>query len=419
MATHMLVAVHGLWGNPSHVQYVAKSIEQRYNEAVMVHLPRVNVGIRTYHGIDVCGERLYQDIVSALERNPQVNKFSILGYSAGGLYSRYAVGRLYQEGYFDDNRITPVNFITFACPHLGVRRSPRSLFNRFYNCMPPYLLWRAGAQFAVADDDTNPLLHTLTMPDSVFMAGLKQFKCLVAYANTQNDRTVPYSTASLSARNPYRKAPSLTRLEGYPNIISVRHLHTNEPPAILSFAEKPSPPLLSSFVSAFIGLLRVLLLLCFLPLVILGLCIANGVARCTYPSITIPSDFRTPQPQQQHTTHSEISENDILPELSPDTAQVEVGTKSEMENMQMEEERDAKEGLSDDTAESVDSLFAVDSKGSILREMYKNLRSLPWKIVDVAVEGGHTHGHIIVRHTVLHAGGKDVVKHCVDCFQLS
>ena len=40
--------------------------------------------------------------------------------------------------------------------------------------------------------------------DSVFVKGLQQFRHLVLYATIEGDNIVPYSTAAILPRNPYK-----------------------------------------------------------------------------------------------------------------------------------------------------------------------------------------------------------------------
>ena len=74
-------------------------------------------------GIEVGAERVTKEIEDALEElgrdGHKITRFSIVGYSLGGLVARYVVGLLYHKGLF--NKMSPVNFTTFASPHLGVR----------------------------------------------------------------------------------------------------------------------------------------------------------------------------------------------------------------------------------------------------------------------------------------------------------
>lgn len=52
----------------------------------------------------------------------KVTRFSITGYSLGGLLARYVIGALYAQKFFD--RVEPVNFNTIATPHLGIPLYP-------------------------------------------------------------------------------------------------------------------------------------------------------------------------------------------------------------------------------------------------------------------------------------------------------
>jgi myosin-crossreactive antigen len=48
-AQHLVVLVHGLWGNPGHLDYVAKSLRDRYGDEELVVLAcRRNLGSLTY-----------------------------------------------------------------------------------------------------------------------------------------------------------------------------------------------------------------------------------------------------------------------------------------------------------------------------------------------------------------------------------
>lgn len=71
-----------------------------------------------------------------------------VGYSAGGLFNRYACGLLWREGFF--LRVRPVCFITIATPHLGCRELPHSsaqrLRNGFMATVSNFYCGRSGQQ---------------------------------------------------------------------------------------------------------------------------------------------------------------------------------------------------------------------------------------------------------------------------------
>ena len=83
-----------------------------------------SAGNLTCDGIDLCGERLaeevYNEVWNRKKNGASYTAISLVAYSLGGLVSRYAIGALYRRGVFDT--VTPLNFITFATPHLGTRK---------------------------------------------------------------------------------------------------------------------------------------------------------------------------------------------------------------------------------------------------------------------------------------------------------
>lgn len=100
-----------LWGNPNHLQVMAKSLRAKYPEDNLhILVAKRNSGNFTYDGIDRGGERVCQEIEEELEKlakaGQEIKRISLVGYSLGGLVARYAIGLLYSKGYFD--KIVPV-----------------------------------------------------------------------------------------------------------------------------------------------------------------------------------------------------------------------------------------------------------------------------------------------------------------------
>lgn len=98
-----------LWGNPDHLKYLTTSIRERYPD-LDVLVPKSNAGSFTYDGAEVGGERVADEVEARLEElrkdGHDIKKFSITGYSFGGLVARYAIGLLYHKGIFQ--KIEPV-----------------------------------------------------------------------------------------------------------------------------------------------------------------------------------------------------------------------------------------------------------------------------------------------------------------------
>lgn len=75
--------------------------------------------MQTFDGIDVCGERLRDEIIALTDQNPSLKYISMLGHSMGGLMLRCAAGQLYDPATGLIARLEPVHFITIATPHMG------------------------------------------------------------------------------------------------------------------------------------------------------------------------------------------------------------------------------------------------------------------------------------------------------------
>jgi hypothetical protein len=161
----------------------------------------------TYDGIDWGGERVAEEIrqkTADLEKEGRkVTRFSVTGYSLGGLVARYAIGVLHQSKFFET--VQPVNFNTLATPHIGIPRFP-SAFSSISAFLGPKLLSRSGEQFFCVDKWSprgRPLVEVLADPDRIFYQALILFPNIRIYANAINDLTVPYVTSGISAEDPF------------------------------------------------------------------------------------------------------------------------------------------------------------------------------------------------------------------------
>lgn len=224
---HLCVLVHGLWGNGSHLNYLSTSLRNRYpDDELAILVCERNSSTFTYDGIEVGAERVTREIEDTInelkEDGIRVDRFSIIGYSLGGLIARYVVGLLDSKGYFD--YIKPVNFTTFASPHIGVRTPLLGRTSVIWNALGARTLSASGRQLFTVDtfrDSGRPLLSILADPESIFIHALQKFENKCLYANIVNDRTVAFHTAGISKTNPYTDLDKLkiNYVEGYEDVI--------------------------------------------------------------------------------------------------------------------------------------------------------------------------------------------------------
>jgi hypothetical protein len=191
------------------MKFLSESLQAHpYPEKVAVLVCKSNSGNFTYDGIDTCAERTAREVKSHLkdlsDQGHHIKKFSIVGYSLGGLIARYVVGVLDHDGFFED--VQPVNFTTFASPHLGARSSLNLWTSHVYNTVAPGIVATSGQQLFLADkfhDTGKPLLVTLADPDSIFVHALAKFEKRTIYSNIINDRMATFYTTSISESDPY------------------------------------------------------------------------------------------------------------------------------------------------------------------------------------------------------------------------
>ncbi|KAL5508637.1 hypothetical protein ACEPAH_6256 [Sanghuangporus vaninii] len=222
---HLIVLVHGLWGNPAHLMELNRHILQRWQTDSSVELLLVSsiTDDLTYDGIDWGGERVAQEVIGKIRYieadGRAVTKFSTIGYSLGGLVCRYLVGIMHQKGYLQDGSLStahcmkPLNFVTIATPHLGMPRYP-GLLHSLFSAIGDSLLSRTGRQLCLSDSrsegDTTrktynkrTLLETMADPDRVFYIALSMFENVTIYANAVNDLSVPYMTGAIESQDPF------------------------------------------------------------------------------------------------------------------------------------------------------------------------------------------------------------------------
>ncbi|KAG1740003.1 putative serine esterase-domain-containing protein [Suillus lakei] len=264
---HLLVLIHGMWGNPSHLGHANKIIREVKGEVedsdikLEVLVAETNKDESTYDGIDWGGERVAEEIrqkTADLEKEGRkVTRFSVTGYSLGGLVRSV----LHQSKFFET--VQPVNFNTLATPHIGIPRFP-STFSSISAFLGPKLLSRSGEQFFCVDKWSprgRPLVEVLADPDRIFYQALVLFPNIRIYANAINDLTVPYVTSGISAEDPFgeyeKNGIKIDFHEEYKHVIksySVRPLSsatTKEPQGWFETIRNMRPPLPPRFQKEF------------------------------------------------------------------------------------------------------------------------------------------------------------------------
>lgn len=205
---------------------MASALRERHGDNLHVLCAKGNSGSFTYDGIELGGERLAHEIEEMLDalstKGHNIKKLSVVGYSLGGLVARYAIGLLHARGWLD--KLEPVNFTTFASPHVGVRTPLKGIRNLIWNGLGARTVSMSGRQLFLIDsfrDTGRPLLSVLADPESIFIQGLRRFHNRCVYANIVNDRSAVFYTTALSTVDPFPDLENINinYVKGYEQVI--------------------------------------------------------------------------------------------------------------------------------------------------------------------------------------------------------
>ncbi|KAJ3086132.1 hypothetical protein HK102_013491 [Quaeritorhiza haematococci] len=373
-----------------------------------------NAKWNTYDGVDVCGDKCTEKVehfVAELEEKKDsekktVTKVSFMGYSLGGLIVRYAIGKLYAHGFFNNREA--VNFITVASPHLGVRRPLVGLTNRIFNTLSAFFTLRSGRQMNLVDSDFNdselPLLLIMADPRYCFYQGLMLFQRRVVYANTRNDFVVRYTTASISATNPYRRHA----------VVPLPHVDAEKYPSLVTHS--PSEPLQKEgWTRQELTLVGVLLALSPVLIPLWLVLLTSGLSSLAiYKTV----NRRMPDVQWFEKVRSKPASE---------------GTSAFVGVNYGDDDEDSKEksGDSESSTVSLNGNINGSAKTDIhftkefLKDhravrlwMVESLNKLSWEKFDVSIRFTNAHAAIIVRNPTRSLGGESVVRHLVEHFVL-
>mmetsp|Transcript_5311 Transcript_5311/g.12909 ORF Transcript_5311/g.12909 Transcript_5311/m.12909 type:complete len:457 (+) Transcript_5311:252-1622(+) len=201
---HLLVLVHGLTGMPNDLGCLQKVIEEEADveeREILIHATDVNIG-KTHDGVEAGGCRVAEDVAQVAAQYPSLERISMIGFSLGGIYTRYAVAKLFDRGTGKIAGLSPAVLMTVASPHLGVRSfgfyrfAPKEL-----HFIAQFVAGRTGMDMMLVDGENGqePLLLRMSKDTSElpFLEALRVFEQRVLYANCQHDLMVPYGTAAL------------------------------------------------------------------------------------------------------------------------------------------------------------------------------------------------------------------------------
>ncbi|KAH1250805.1 hypothetical protein AAZX31_05G147100 [Glycine max] len=255
---HLLVLVHGILGSTGDWTYAEAELKKRLGKNFLIYVSSSNTYTKTFSGIDEAGKRLADEVLQVVKKTKNLKRISFLAHSLGGLFARYAIAVLYSlDTYSRDqpgnlaNSVTgnsqgtslsrggmiaglePINFITLATPHLGVRGKKQLPFllgvpilEKLAAPIAPFFVGQTGSQLFLTDGkpDKPPLLLRMASDsdDGKFLSALGAFTCRIIYANVSYDHMVGWRTSSIRRETELSKPPRKS-LDGYKHVVDVEY----------------------------------------------------------------------------------------------------------------------------------------------------------------------------------------------------
>lgn len=412
MGIHLVVLVHGLWGTVAHFDYVSAQL-LKYGAVVhengdvvsvsddktVVYRTTTNQGYFTYDGIDVCGTRVANEITSEVNflnetSGSVVDRISIMGYSLGGLVSRYAAGVLHRRDFF--KTVKPVTFTTFCTPHVGVVVLSERWTARAFNGIGSISMASTSKQLFLTDrysDTGGQLLLYMSDPKGPFYQALKQFETVSLYANVVNDHRCEYYTAGISSVDPFQGRTRHIRgpfVEGYkPTVLELGDTK-------LMFEENDTEepkraPLLASIGYYSVAMAKVMF--------VIPLWFVAFALNATYQNVV--SSFR----QRAFRKQGWMDEVDMGPSI---TERLEEGADDVVESMYR--------AVTDAETASVEDEPQKLQLDTTQLTIIDRLNTLNWRKYPVHItKHSHAHAAVLIRYkSAGFSEGKVVVKHWIE-----
>jgi hypothetical protein len=267
-------------------------------EEIHILRPKSSSLFKTYDGIEIIGQRMLKEIFDEIKRladeDITITKISIIGYSLGGIVSRYIIGELEKINIFD--HIEPQYFATFATPHVGTWFFKKRF--KVLNILGSNLIGLVGAQLFIKDEEKI----FVKLSEGDYINGLKKFKKRFLFANIRHDRTVNFATSFITDKNPFDAHWEHLKLsfdfDGDQELPLYKIRGVEVKPKIVNFADstfrsardkRPNLPLYKKVRYAGILLLAALILPIWIPFVFTASTIGSIV------SYVIVKTYRRPQ----------------------------------------------------------------------------------------------------------------------------
>ena len=146
------------------------------------------------NGIKKSSNNIIDYLKNFINDNGNFKFISIIGYSMGGLYARFIIYKLFENGKIYG--LEPIIFCTIATPHLGLLEN--HYLSGITDLIKNNLVGVSGKEINLTDASFyyESLIFKMGTDDN-FLKPLNSFKKKILYANYSGDLVVPFETSAI------------------------------------------------------------------------------------------------------------------------------------------------------------------------------------------------------------------------------
>ncbi|KAN0037176.1 hypothetical protein ACTFIV_002512 [Dictyostelium citrinum] len=384
---HLVIMQHGLHGTSLDFKTIRNHFlkQKDLDNCIFISANSNSHFLATHDGIDKIGERLFNEVKELYEQYDQPEKISMIGHSLGGLITRYAIGLLYDDGFF--KKCKPDQFISLSSPHCGSRRPSTTIFNKVAHIFVDNFLSVTGKQLILHDSEIPETIKTFpTSSSPPPNEKLKSSKTIVnSSVKNETDLSLPLAEA---------KEPSIYKEVGNnEKLMIIEKKEENE--IVTNDQEVPMPLLVRLSEGIFFNGLKLF------RKRILYSNIYNDVQVnfCT-SDISAKNPYTLGKLMKFSEKYRHIIEEESILDIDP--------------NLLEQQQLDKKPSIDE---KDLDEYFTHDTHHHFLKRILKNLNQLHFVRYHMYFKNILSHTNIIVKREWINSEGFEIVDHLVSHFE--
>ncbi|KAK5577466.1 hypothetical protein RB653_002407 [Dictyostelium firmibasis] len=381
---HLVIMQHGLHGTSLDFKTIRNHFlkQKDLDNCIFISANSNSHFLATHDGIDKIGERLCNEVKELYEQYNHPEKISMIGHSLGGLITRYAIGLLHNEGFFE--KCKPDQFISLSSPHCGSRRPSTTIFNKVAHIFVDNFLSVTGKQLILHDTEIPETIKTFPTSSPPPNEKLKSSQTIVnSSVKNETDLSLPLAEA---------KEPSIYKEVGNnEKLMIIEKKEENE--IVTNDQEVPMPLLVRLSEGIFFNGLKM-----FRKRVLYSNIYNDVQVNFCTSDISAKNPYTQGKLMKFSEKFRHIIEEESILDIDPNL----------IEQSPKKRQIDEKD---------IDEYFTHDTHHHFLKKILKNLNQLHFVRYHMYFKNILSHTNIIVKREWINSEGYEIIEHLVSNFE--